>query len=189
MNQNSKSAPAEADADSIDELLKSYSNFLGQGLNNELLVGLLDDNSKNYIAVVQYLRKCHSTTVDEPIDPTITDTSCDPNSTVKALKQQQKSLSEAETRAVVEKYKAGASTYDLATEFGCHRATISATLKRNGIHVTCRKVDIPVAIKMYESGKTTTEIAKYFHTDGSVVSKTLRANGVKMRKSWEYLHH
>ena len=40
MNQNSKSAPAEADADSIDELLKSYSNFFGQGLNNELLVEL-----------------------------------------------------------------------------------------------------------------------------------------------------
>ena len=150
-------------------------------------MGLLDDNSKNYIAVVKYRRECHTTTVEEPIDPTITDTSYDPNSTVKALKQQQKSLSETETCAVIEKYKAGASTYDLATEFGCHRATISATLKRNGIIVTCRKVDIPIAIKMYESGKTTTEIAKYFNTDGSVVSKTLRANGIKMRKSWDYL--
>lgn len=150
------------------------------------MVGLLDDNSKNYIAVVQYLMKCHSTPVKEPIDPAITDTSYDPDSTVKALKQQQKSLSEAETLEVIKKYKAGASTYDLASEFGCHRATISATLKRNGIHVTCRKVDIPVAIKMYESGKTTTEIAKFFDTDGSVVSRTLRQNGVKMRKSWDY---
>ena len=52
--------------------------------------------------------------------------------------------------------------------------------------MTCRKVDIPVAIKMYESGKTTTEIAKFFDTDGSAVSRTLRQNGVKMRKSWEY---
>ena len=150
------------------------------------MVGLLDANSKNYIAVVQYLRKCHSTPVDEPIDSTITDTSYDPDSTVKVLKQQQKSLSEAETLEVIKKYKAGASTYDLASEFGCHRATISATLKRNGIHVTCRKVDIPVAIQMYESGKTTTEIAKFFDTDGSAVSRTLRQNGVKMRKSWEY---
>ena len=35
---NTKSAPAEADADSIDELLKSGSKFFEQGLNNELLV-------------------------------------------------------------------------------------------------------------------------------------------------------
>lgn len=38
INQNTKSASAEADADSIHKLLKSYSNFFGQGLNNELLV-------------------------------------------------------------------------------------------------------------------------------------------------------
>lgn len=37
INQNTKSASAEADADSIHKLLKSYSNFFGQGLNNELL--------------------------------------------------------------------------------------------------------------------------------------------------------
>ena len=135
---------------------------------------------------MKYRRKCHNTHVEEPIDPTITDTSYDPDSTVKALKQQQKSLSEAEILEVIKKYKAGASTYDLAEEFGCHRATISATLKRNGVHVTCRKVDIPVAIKMYESGKTTTEIAKLFDTDGSAISRTLRQNGVKMRKSWDY---
>ena len=37
INQNIKSASAETDADFIDKLLKSYSNFFGQGLNNELL--------------------------------------------------------------------------------------------------------------------------------------------------------
>ena len=35
---NTKSASAETDADSIDELLKSGSKFFEQGLNNELLV-------------------------------------------------------------------------------------------------------------------------------------------------------
>lgn len=150
------------------------------------MVGLLDSNSKNYIAVVQYRRKCHTTPVEEPVDPTITDTSYDPNSTVKEITQQQKTLSQIEIQAVIQKYKAGASTYELADEFGCHRSTISAVLKRNGIVVTKRKVDIATAIQMYESGKTTTEIAKFFDTNGSVISKTLRSNGVKMRKSWEY---
>ena len=64
-------------------------------LTSSDMVGLLDSNSKNYIAVMQYRRKCHTTPVDEPIDPTITDTSYNPNSTVKELTQQQKTLSQA----------------------------------------------------------------------------------------------
>ena len=40
ISQNTKSAPAGADADFIHKLLKSYSKFFGQGLNNELLVRL-----------------------------------------------------------------------------------------------------------------------------------------------------
>ena len=38
ISQNTKSAPAEANADSIHKLLKSGSKFFEQGLNNELLV-------------------------------------------------------------------------------------------------------------------------------------------------------
>ena len=48
---NTKSAPAEADADSIDELLKSGSKFFEQGLNNELLVeaGRIELPSENLL--------------------------------------------------------------------------------------------------------------------------------------------
>ena len=51
INQNTKSASAEADADSIHKLLKSYSNFFGQGLNNELLVELrgVEPLSENHL--------------------------------------------------------------------------------------------------------------------------------------------
>ena len=112
-----------------------------------ILVELLDSNSKNYIAVVQYRRKSHAAPVDEPIDPTITDTSYDPNSTVKEITQQQKTLSQAEIQAVIQKYEAGASTYELADEFGCHRSTISAVLKRNGTilpsRLNCRVKNFP----------------------------------------------
>ena len=117
------------------------------------MVGLLDNNSKNYIAVVQYRRKCHTTPVEEPIDPTVTDTSYDTDSIVKEITQQQKTLSQAEVQAVIQKYEAGSSTYELADEFGCHRSTISAVLKRNGIVVTKRKVDIAVAIQMLNQEK------------------------------------
>lgn len=150
------------------------------------MVGLLDDNSKNYIAVVQYLQKCHSTAVDEPIDPTIMDTSYDPASTVKSIKQQQKILSEAEIRAIIQKYKAGASTYQLAEEFGCHRRTIANNLRKQGIEVSIEKINLEEAIKLYELGWTTKQLAERYHMSDNAVSRRLKANGVKMRTRWDY---
>lgn len=73
-----------------------------------------------------------------------------PNSTVKVVRQQLKTLSEDGVEAVIQKYKAGSSTYVLADEFEYHRSTISAVLKRNGVTVTKRKLDIAVATQMYE---------------------------------------
>lgn len=89
----------------------------------------MDSSSKNYTAVVQYQKRLHTASVEETIDPTITDLSYDPNFTIKEITQQQKTLSQTEVQAVIEKYEAGASTYELADEFGCHRSTISAVLK------------------------------------------------------------
>lgn len=39
MKEDIKLAPAKADANFIDKLLKSYSKFFEKGLNNKLLVG------------------------------------------------------------------------------------------------------------------------------------------------------
>lgn len=99
------------------------------------LVGLLDNNSKNYITVVEYLRKCHTTSVVEPLDPEVSDPLLYADSTVKAFKQKHKTLSDREVKAVIQKYGDGATTYELAKEFGCHRVTISAVLKQNGIRL------------------------------------------------------
>ncbi|MBR6133989.1 helix-turn-helix domain-containing protein [Candidatus Saccharibacteria bacterium] len=142
--------------------------------------------SNNYHIISEYVMNYVPTSVKPPIDPEITDTSYPPESTVKVVKQYQKTLEDEETQTIVKEYKQGKSTYELANEFRCHHSTISAVLKRNGVTVTKRKVDIHVAIQLYESGKSTTEIVKFFNTTGAVVGKALRANGVKMRKSWEY---
>lgn len=54
MKENIKLAPAKADANFIDKLLKSYSKFFEKGLNNELLsrVSKKDEFSQNYCRVV-----------------------------------------------------------------------------------------------------------------------------------------
>ena len=66
INQNIKSASAETDADFIDKLLKSYSNFFGQGLNNELLSFVAEKDTArkalrlNGFAVLRILYFCFS---------------------------------------------------------------------------------------------------------------------------------
>ena len=72
------------------------------------------------------------------MDPGVTDTSYDPDSKVNSCKQKQKRLSDDEIQQIVDKYKAGATTYELAAEFGCHRRTISRALKKSGIEVSIK---------------------------------------------------
>ena len=92
------------------------------------MVDLSETYSKNYLVVAEYVKTYHPTPVKSAIDPSVTDLSYDPNSIVKNIKQQQKHLTEQETRTIVEKYNAGVSTYELAQEFGCHRYTIAFSL-------------------------------------------------------------
>lgn len=99
-------------------------------------MGLLETFSNNYKIARDYVKNHASTPVDIDVDQAITDQSYDPDYIVKSIKQQQKSLSDTETRAIIMKYQQGKSTYKLAKEFGCHRYTISKALKDNGAEVT-----------------------------------------------------
>ena len=56
---------------------------------------------------------------------------------VQSIRQQQKRLTSEEEHEVVKQYRAGATVYELAAIFGCHRTTISACLKRH--HVQMRR--------------------------------------------------
>ena len=50
-----------------------------------------------------------------------------------SIRQRQRRLTEAQVADMVAKYKAGATVYELAAEFGCHRATVAERLKKSGI--------------------------------------------------------
>ena len=52
------------------------------------------------------------------------------------IRQKQKVLSDIEIQTVCKRYRSGDSVYKLAKDFECHRSTISAVLKRNGVEVT-----------------------------------------------------
>ena len=49
------------------------------------------------------------------------------------ISQRQRRLTGAQVAEMATKYQAGATVYELAAEFGCHRATVAERLKKAGI--------------------------------------------------------
>ena len=154
------------------------------------MVGLSQTYSKNYLIVAKYIKEYHTTPVNTNVNPSVTDLSYDPNFIVKSITQKQKTLSEAETRTIIAEYQRGKSTYKLAKEFDCHRATISKVLKDNGIEVTnqCakKKVLAEMIMQMYSEWYKPQEIGEALGVSADTVRRILHDNNVYIRKSWEY---
>lgn len=126
----------------------------------------------------------------DDMDPGVTDTSYDPDSKVKSCKQKQKRLSDDEIRQIVDKYKAGATTYELAAEFGCHRRTISRALKKSGIEVSIKTESkdgvVATILHLYDDHMSALDIGKKLDIGEKTVRRILRENGVRIRHSSEY---
>ena len=79
---------------------------------------------------------------------------------------------------------------DIHKDFECHRSTISAVLKRNGIEVTHQASKKPELtkriIELYAEYKTPKEIGAIVGIGCDTVRKVLKENGIYIRKSWEY---
>jgi len=107
------------------------------------------------------------------------------------IKQFQRHLSEEEINLIIEKYQAGKSTYALAGELGCLRATITRALKEHGVTVDNRKamkrLDEEQVVSLYATMHTTGEIAKQFRVHPQTVIRCLRLHGVKIRSRWDYV--
>ena len=154
------------------------------------MVDLSETYSNNYSIIRKYVKEYHTTTVKPSIDPSVTDLSYSPKSVVKTITQRQKTLSELEIRTICQRYQNGVSLYKLAEEFGCHRRTISDTLKRNGVEVSHRASKKPELVKriidLYAEYKTPKQIGAIVGLDASTVRQVLKENNIYIRKSWEY---
>lgn len=106
------------------------------------------------------------------------------------IRQKQKTLSEIEVQMVCKRYQSGDSVYELAKDFECHRSTISAVLKRNGVEVSHRASAKPELVKkvieLYAEMKTPKEIGTIVGLDCGTVRQVLKDNKIHIRKSWEY---
>jgi DNA-binding CsgD family transcriptional regulator len=100
------------------------------------------------------------------------------------VRQHQRRLSSAEIAELVIEYSSGATTYELASRFGCHRTTVSELLKSHD--VTLRRAplneeQIDRAAELYETGLSLAKIAKLIGANAETIRQHLRERGVTMR--------
>jgi hypothetical protein len=99
-------------------------------------------------------------------------------------RQRQKRLKPEEIERVVELYRRGATVYELAEQFSCHRTTISAALHKANVNfrrtgMTTAQID--EAAVLYESGLSLARVGERFNVNARTVQLRLRERGVAMR--------
>ena len=100
------------------------------------------------------------------------------------ISQRQRRLSEAQVIEMVARYEEGATVYELATEFGCHRTTVSARLKKAEVSLRLQSPTTNVIdsmINLYSSGLSSIEIAERLGFCANTVRKSLQEKGIQLR--------
>lgn len=124
------------------------------------------------------------------VDPTITDLSYDETAVIRVITQKQRHLSKSEIDQIIELYSEGASTYELASQFGCHRSTISRALKNAGVEVShkasSREALTQRVLEMYANYMKPADIGKELNINVTTVRKILHDNDVRIRNSSQY---
>lgn len=95
-------------------------------------------------------------------------------------------LSEDEVTNLAQRYRDGASTYELAERFGVHRVTVTGHLRRSGVRLrgqSMTETEVDRAAELYGQGWSTARIGQELGFDGGTVWRALRARGVRMRDS------
>ena len=173
----------------------NYSKFFKPNSSNKpFLVDLSQLYSNLFMKIVKFkgsLPESESTSVKTNISERKVENKYG-ETEVRKICQKQKMLSDGELIEIAAKYLSGASTYDLAKEYSCHRYTISNNLKRMGIdvsgHVEGRKYKTKEVIRLYvEEKKSVAELAKKFEVCDATIYKCLKRNGVYTKRTrWDY---
>jgi transposase-like protein len=93
-------------------------------------------------------------------------------------------LTPDDLKQVAERYNAGATVYELAAEFGCHRATIAERLKLAGVamrHQPTTIEQVDEIVRLYESGLSMVKVAEQVGVSARTVFNYLREKGVPTR--------
>ena len=98
-------------------------------------------------------------------------------------------LNETELARLTKRYGSGATVYELATEFGVHRTTISQHLKAAGVQMRLQAMtaeQVKTATTLYATGLSLADVGGHLGVHASTVYLTLRQYGVAMRNPWDH---
>lgn len=88
-------------------------------------------------------------------------------------------FSEAQTQAVIDAYRAGATMASLAEQYGVKRQTVSELLKREGVATRARRAmsqaEIDKAVQLYTGGLSLQKIGDQLGWDHTTVYRHLRS--------------
>ncbi|ORC20172.1 hypothetical protein BXO91_23990 [Rhodococcus qingshengii] len=86
---------------------------------------------------------------------------------------------------MVQCYHDGATTFELAEQFGMHRQTVSRHLARMGIPIRSRAKLTPALVaelvRLYEEGQSTVQLGRAYSLAASSVGRALQKSGVTLR--------
>jgi DNA-directed RNA polymerase specialized sigma24 family protein len=100
------------------------------------------------------------------------------------IRQRQRRLTKAQVAEMAAKYETGATVYELAAEFGCHRTTVAARLKKEGIAMRGQSPKpelIDLMVQLCESGLSFQEIGKRIGCCANTVRNCLRERRIQVR--------
>ena len=101
-------------------------------------------------------------------------------------------LNDTEMGRLVERYKAGATVYELAVEFGVHRTIISQRLKGAGVQLRLQPQtadQVEEAVTLYATGMSLADVGSQLGAHASTVHQALRQHKVEMRSPWDHPRH
>jgi len=98
--------------------------------------------------------------------------------------QHQTRLEPEQISQLVAAYQRGATVYELADQFKCHRTTVSGAIKSRGAFMrrtplTERQID--EAVTLYETGLSLAKVGKLLSANAGTVRQQLFARGVRLR--------
>lgn len=99
-------------------------------------------------------------------------------------RQHQKQFDKDEVSQLVAHYQAGATVYELADQFDCHRTTVSDHLKSRGVKMRLTALteeQVQEAVRLYESGHSLKSVGQQVGANAETVRSHMRKRGVCVR--------
>jgi DNA-binding CsgD family transcriptional regulator len=104
---------------------------------------------------------------------------------VPSLRQKQTRLTDSQRAELLERYLVGESSNTLAAEFGIHRRTATAIIKREGARTRYRveltDAEIASARELYQSGDSLVTVGAKLGVSSGTILNLLRQAGVQTR--------